>query len=184
MKKQFFYLAISVLLLSGAVSFAQSNDWQTSPSGMKHKFFVKNEKAKSPVVGDMVTVVGYYKVKDTIFFDSRKSPTPYIFPIVEPTYKGDIFDGLKMMHIGDSAVFALSGEDLFMKSFKVKSLPNYVPAGAEVLFYVKLLKIQPKEEFQKEMQAKFEAENKKSAEQASKDDSLIKLYIKKNRKIT
>ncbi len=157
---------------------AQSDqDWQKTKSGLKYKFFKQHPEAAKPNLGDMVTVTGFYKTGDTVFFDSRKSPTPYIFPVMEPTYPGDIFEGLKMLGIGDSAVFSINADSLFLKTFRVKSVPAYVKQGNDVKFYVKLLKIQPKEEFQKEMQAKFEAEAKVNAERARKEDSLIKIYM-------
>lgn len=168
-----------MIILFSTIAFGQ--DYQKTPSGLKYKFFNRNEKGEKAKIGDMVTVVGYYKVKDTIFFDSRKSPTPYIFPINESSYPGDIFEGMRMMAVGDSAVFVVSGDSLFLKTFKVKNMPKYITPGSEVSFFVKVLKKQPKEEFQKEMQAKFEAESKKSAQLAAQEDSIIKDYMNRNK---
>ena len=137
---------LAVLIMVSTVVMAQGTGYfQKTPSGLKYKIFNRNEKGEKVKVGDMVTVVGYYKVKDTIFFDSRKSPTPYIFPIGESTYAGDIFEGLQLMSVGDSAVLVVSGDSLFLKTFRVKSLPKYCAPGSQVSFYVKMLKKQPKE---------------------------------------
>jgi FKBP-type peptidyl-prolyl cis-trans isomerase FkpA len=174
-------IVVFLYLVSNTSAIGQNSDnFQKTPNGLKYKFFVQNDKAEKAKIGDMVTVVGYYKVKDTIFFDSRKSPTPYIFPVNESQYPGDIFEGIRMMAVGDSALFLVSGDSLFLKTFRVKSLPKYCPPHSEVSFYVKMLKKQPKEEFQKEMQAKFEEDNKKAMILAAKEDSILTDFMKKN----
>lgn len=100
---------------------------------------------------------------------------------MESTYKGDLFEGLQLMSIGDSAIFQLNGDSLMFKTFRVKELPKYVKPGSTVNVYMKMLKIQPKDEFQKEMQAKFEADSKKSLAAQAKEDSLLQIYLKKNK---
>ncbi|HRY32303.1 MAG TPA: FKBP-type peptidyl-prolyl cis-trans isomerase [Bacteroidales bacterium] len=178
MRKGWRFILVILCAVSAFSAYSQTDqEWQKTKSGLKYMFFKQNPEAEKPKLGDMVTVTGFYKTGDTVFFDSRKSPTPYIFPVMEPTYPGDIFEGLKMLGIGDSAVFSINADSLFLKTFRVKSLPAYVKKGNDVKFYVKLLKIQPKDEFQKEMQAKFEAEAKVNAERARKEDSLIRIYM-------
>ncbi|MHC1707628.1 MAG: FKBP-type peptidyl-prolyl cis-trans isomerase [Bacteroidales bacterium] len=180
-------IIVSAILITACFLFTSfpgmgqnEGDFQKTPNGLKYKFFNQNKQGEKAKSGEMVTVSGYYKVRDTIFFDSRKSPTPYIFPVGESAYPGDIFEGIRMMTVGDSALFVVSGDSLFLKTFRVKSLPKYCPPNSEVSFYVKMLKKQPKDEFQKEMQAKFEEDNKKSMILAAKEDSIIKDYLKKN----
>jgi FKBP-type peptidyl-prolyl cis-trans isomerase FkpA len=180
-KSVLFNLVLVITLLIGLQVFAAApGDFKTTATGLKYKFITQNEKGKKPVLGDFVTVVAYYKAPDTIFFDSRKSPTPYIFPIMESTYKGDLFEGLQLMSVGDSAIFELNGDSLMLKTFRVKELPKYVKAGSTIHVHVKMTKIQPKDEFQAEMQAKFEADAKKSQAAQAKEDSILAIYLKKN----
>lgn len=174
-------ILFAIIIPSFSTLSLNAQEWKKTPEGLKYRFITKDEKGAHPKMGDMVTVTAYYQAKDTIFFDSRRSPTPYIFPIVESSYPGDIFSGLAMMAVGDSAIFAIDGEKLFMETFKVKSLPSYIAKGSEVLFHVKMLRMQLKEDFQKEMQAKFEAESKVAAELAGLEDSVIKDYMTKNK---
>jgi len=67
-----------------------------------------------------------------------------------------------------------------LKTFRVKELPKYVKAGSTIHVHVKMTKIQPKDEFQAEMQAKFEADAKKSQAAQAKEDSILAIYLKKN----
>lgn len=174
------FLLLSLFWGIAVVAGDNPGDFKVTGNGLKYKFITQND-GKKPVVGDFVTVVAYYKTPDTIFFDSRKSPTPYIFPILDPTYKGDLFEGLRMMSIGDSAIFQLNGDSLMFKTFRVKELPKYMKAGTPVNVYVKMLKMQPRDEFQKEMQAKFAADIKKDSIAQSKEDSVLQLYLTRNK---
>jgi len=159
----------------------EPGDFKTTSNGLKYKFIHQDAKGKKPVLGDFVTVIAYYKAPDTIFFDSRKSPTPYIFPIMESTYKGDLFEGLQLMSVGDSAIFELNGDSLMLKTFRVKELPKYVKPGSTIFVHVKMTKIQPKDEFQAEMTAKFEADAKKSQLAQAKEDSILTIYLNNNK---
>ncbi len=174
------YLGLCTL---GLFTFFSSNAQdvqgvEKTANGLKYKFFVQNKEGKKPIVTDFVTIVAYYQATDTIFFDSRKSPTPYVFPVMERTYKGDLFEGLQLMSAGDSAVFLLSADSLFLKTFRVKELPRYIKKGSVVKAFVKMLKMQPGEEFKKDLQAKFDAETKKQDLEKAKEDSALKVYLK------
>jgi FKBP-type peptidyl-prolyl cis-trans isomerase len=181
------YFVVMLLLAGGAsLTFGQSDDFQTTPSGLKYKFLKKGDpKGNTPELTDMVTVNAYYHGtdKDTIFFDSRRSPTPYIFPVLESVYKGDIYEGIRMMRVGDSICFSLSADSLFLKSFRSKQLPPYVKTGSTVNCYMIMKKIQKRDDFQKEMQAKMEADAKKAGQGRAQEDSLLRIYLKE-KKIT
>ncbi|MEI6576085.1 MAG: FKBP-type peptidyl-prolyl cis-trans isomerase [Bacteroidota bacterium] len=173
---------MSLLLIAGATfCFAQD---MVSPTGLKYKFITKGDAANPlPELTDMVTMVAFYHGtnKDTIFFDSRKSSTPYIFPVLESVYKGDIYEGIRMMRVGDSICFTVSADSLFLKSFRSKMLPPYVKPGSMVNVYMTMKKIQKRDAFQKEMQAKMEADSKKANAARSQEDSLMKIYLKANK---
>lgn len=178
-------LILLVFGLGSSLAFGQ-NDYQTTPNGLKYKFLKKGD-ANNPLpqISDMVTVTAFYHGtdKDTIFFDSRKSPTPYIFPIMESTYKGDLYEGIRMLRVGDSVRFTVSADSLFLKSFRTKMLPPYAKKGSSVNVYVSLKKIQKKDDFQKEMQAKMAAESKNASTAKLKEDSILAIYLKE-KKIT
>jgi FKBP-type peptidyl-prolyl cis-trans isomerase len=79
---------------------------------------------------------------------------------------------------GDSAIFYLSADSLFLKTFRVKELPKYVKPGSTVKAFVKMLKMQPGDEFKAELQAKFEAEAKKAELEKGKEDSILAIFLK------
>ena len=179
-KRLFLYLA---MMLLGVVAFSailpdkDPDGFETTQNGLKYKFFVKKDGAK-PKLSDFVTIVAYYKATDTIFFDSRKSPTPYVFPVMESTYKGDIFEGLQMLSVGDSIQLQVSGDSLFLKTFRVKELPKYIAKGSKVNIFLKMIKIQSKDDFQAEMKAKFEKEAEVAKQNEAKEAEQMNGYLK------
>ncbi len=41
-----------------------------------------------------------YASEDSVMFDSKTLPQLMKMPMVEPSYKGDVYDGIAMMQIG------------------------------------------------------------------------------------
>jgi hypothetical protein len=148
----------------------QVDEYSKTPNGLAYKFLKTSGNTQKPVTGNMVTVSAFYQTKDTIFYDSRTTPMPYSFPILEQTYHGDLFEGLRMMSVGDSAEFVLNGDSLFFKTFRVKELPKYMKPKSSVWVRVKMLRIQSREEFEVEWKAKME----KIQQQKEKSKALPK----------
>jgi FKBP-type peptidyl-prolyl cis-trans isomerase FkpA len=179
MKKSIFFIAC---LLSTAfmACLVNAQDYQTTKTGMKYKFFAQDKQGVKPKVGDVVTIAACFKTKDTVFLDSRKTKMPFVFPIIESVYPGDISEALRMMSINDSAEFVQNGDSLFIKYFRQKELPRYIKPGTPVITAMKILKIQSNEDFQADMKSKMESQQKRMDHMKVKEDSLMNVYIKQN----
>ena len=154
-------------------------------TGLYYKFHVQNPDARKAVENDFITCIGIFTVKsngkDTMFFDSRENPNPYAFPIMPSTHKGDIFEGLKLMGLGDSASFAISADSLFLKTFRTGTLPEWVDSGSMAILDFKLLKIQTREEFEAEMQAQAEAANPELAAARENEAPALAAWLATNK---
>jgi FKBP-type peptidyl-prolyl cis-trans isomerase len=85
---------------------------------------------------------GKGKGKDTTLFDSKKQMgTPVRFQIPRSDFKGDIYEGIKMMSAGDSASFMISADSLFLKTFKMAKRPPMIDSNSFINFYVHLLTV-------------------------------------------
>jgi FKBP-type peptidyl-prolyl cis-trans isomerase len=159
---------------------AQFKSYDRTESGLVYKIHVQNPDAKKPVEGDFVTAIGVYTVGDTTFFDSRNSPSPYIFPIMASTHMGDIFEGLKMLGIGDSATFVIPSDSLFLKTFGASELPDFVDSGSWVQLDMKIVNVQTKEEFELERQKMFEEQQKMDEAKKLSEATDRDAYLQKN----
>lgn len=158
-----FVLMIGACSQGGSSSGAEGMEgYEQTESGLLYKFHIQNEGARKPVENEFVTGTGIYKVGDTTFFDSRNNPNPFSFPIMPQTHKGDIFEGLKMMGIGDSATFVIPADSLFPKTFRTQALPEFVDSGAMVYLSFRIDKVQSRAEFEAEFQKRMEAQNQQN----------------------
>jgi FKBP-type peptidyl-prolyl cis-trans isomerase FkpA len=160
------------------IASCQSGDsrfpgYKVAENGLIYKFDFKSDSTVSPIVGDFVTVIMTYGKKDSIVFDSRTIPQEMIIPMTEPLFKGDIYTGIEMMHIGDSASFVMPADSVFKKLFRMQQTPPEFANDPFMYFTVKLLNIQSKEEVERAQQEKME--NMQSAE-----IDLLNQYIATN----
>ncbi|MDQ3290082.1 MAG: FKBP-type peptidyl-prolyl cis-trans isomerase [Bacteroidota bacterium] len=113
--------------------------------------------------------------KDTLLFDTRKNGFPVQIPIMKPTFKGGLEDAFSLVRPGDSAVFRISADSLFARTFN-QPLPPFIKKGSMLTFQVLAQKVQSQQEAmmdqQKMMMEFMEKQNKK-------DEQIIQEYVKK-----
>ena len=96
----------------------------------------------------------------------------------ESKYKGDIFDALRMMHLGDSAVFILDA-DTFYQYYMQGLTKDFDQKDLYVTF--KLQELMPKEEVDAYMKAMEEQYNAYVEQGRAEEASLLQEYITKNK---
>lgn len=142
-------------------------------TGLYFKVINQDKKALQPVDGDFVDFIFTLRTKDSTIIPSYHSGDQ----IIESLFKGDFYDALRFMHEKDSISFILNGDSIY----KYYMGNQVYPFGKNPLYMdIKLLKITPKEEFEK---LKFEEKKQYELflEDAKvKEDSLLTEYIKKN----
>jgi len=133
----------------------------------------------SPKVDDFVTVSMEYRVmnkitsRDTTLFSTREYPEPITFPLIEPTFKGDIYAGLSFMLVGDSVTLAFPADSFFIKTAGIPEMPEFIEPGSAMYFDIKLISFKTAGE--------VEAENKARLQQAKDDENrLLTEYIASN----
>jgi FKBP-type peptidyl-prolyl cis-trans isomerase FkpA len=146
MKKIIFVLLLlPVIVLWGCGG--QYSGFTKTETGLYYKFYHKDDKAQQAKVGDVLTVLMTYRTNDTVLFSSSSLPDAFRFPLDQPGFKGDIFEGLAMMHVGDSATFIIAADSL-------RRYGNLPPLDTGIMLYfdVKLVSIQLKADFDKDQE--------------------------------
>lgn len=157
--KKIFLTVILVLMAFGAVFISCQSGSEKFPGfketddGLIYQFHTKGSDTASPKLGDYVTIDMVYAAEDSVMFDSKLLPQVMKIPMIEPTFKGDIYDGLAMMHIGDSVTFILNADSIFIKMFKMPGMPPDLDSVDYLYFRIKLNAIESLEEFQAAQQA-------------------------------
>lgn len=190
MKKQFSlkvaFAAVSAVLVITACNKSPYPGYDLAENGVYSKFYKQNESGVKPNEGDIVKLVLAYKnSKDSVLFDSKnKNPngTDFIeFPLSKSTFKGSFEEALSMMSVGDSASFLISADSVYIKTFRAKELPPYIEKGSMLNFEVKLEKITPKEEAEKERNQKMEEQQAMAELRKNEEPKAFANYLEKNK---
>jgi len=150
-----------------------------SETGLYYKFHNSNDGDKA-TVGDVMTLVMIYRTEDTTLYDSRISPTPMKLPLIAPDYKGDIYEALAMMTIGDSATFIISADSFFLKTARYPRLPDFVDSNSILYFDIKVEDILSEAENQKAQEEARKAQEAEAAVLKAEVGDKLQAYLKEN----
>jgi FKBP-type peptidyl-prolyl cis-trans isomerase len=184
--------AASSLTSLALLLIACSGDgFKTSDSGLKYKFHRMDEDGRKPVKGELLWVHMSAHLRtdkgDSLLFDSESMPDYEggikFIGVSEPEYKGDIMEGLAMMHLGDSASFIISADSFLLVSNRLDQLPPGIKPGMEMIFHIGVADIQSeKATMQKinDLQAKMAIErNADKQKRMDEEPQAIQEYMDK-----
>jgi len=188
MKKSGLTLVLIVAIAMIAFTGCKKNKFpgfEQTETGLYYKFHVQNEGAAKPADGDVLTVNMVYKVrkneKDSILFDTKVFEQQYgqawRFPLREPQFQGDIYEGLAMLGIGDSASFIVSADSVL----KYSPQSQGIDSGTMIFFDIKLIAIQPKAEFEMEQNKMMEEHKIMMDSLKNREEADLAKYLADNK---
>lgn len=144
--KNNFVKSLGFLLLLALTTFAcssQYSGYDKTANGLYYKISKASKDTIKPRIGDWVSLEMRWQYKDSVMFDSRKSQagSPIRFQLPASDFKGDIYEGIKLMSAGDSAIFLVNSDSLFKKTFRQPSRPKFIDTNSVVTFHIKLLTV-------------------------------------------
>jgi FKBP-type peptidyl-prolyl cis-trans isomerase FkpA len=155
--KKVIFNPFAIFLLVAMTSFACSSKfsgYDKSESGLYYKMYKISKDTIKPKIGDWVSLEMKYtynvKGKDSVLFDSKKQMgTPVRFQIPRSDFKGDIYEGIRMLSPGDSAAFIISADSLFLRTFKMAKRPPMIDSSSFINFFVHLLTVDSPQSLEK-----------------------------------
>jgi FKBP-type peptidyl-prolyl cis-trans isomerase len=196
---------LSLALAAGVLGLASCNkgggEFKKAKSGFEYKIFKstgngKYDAREVAAEGDptykerlgkvMALNVEYRTAKDSILFNSRKQQQgiPMRIELQDVKTKGGLEEAIALLQPGDSGVFRFNVDTIFAKSFKAPVPPFMKKAGSTMTMFVKVDKVQTREEAMADQQkAMADMQQKMMAhakDQLKKDDVILQNYIKKN----
>ena len=173
---------------------AKKGEFTQGEGGLEYQIYTKDKDGKYEIkenvtadttnVGQVMTMQQVVlNDKDSVLFSTYTSKRPAMALIQPSPYPGSLEGALLMMKPGDSAVFRMSADTLFTKSYR-QPLPPFIKPGSKITFQIKVDKIQSKEQAtvdQQKMQEEMMKEMQAHAEkQVAVDDENLQKYIKEN----
>jgi FKBP-type peptidyl-prolyl cis-trans isomerase len=156
--KNNFVKSIGLVLLLALTTFACSSKYSgfdKTANGLYYKIIKISKDTVKPRIGDWVSLQMRWKYKDSVMFDSYKSQggQPVKFQLPLSDFKGDIYEGLRLLAAGDSAVFLINADSLFTKTFHQPKRPKFIDTNSVITFNIKLISIDnPQKLMQKEQE--------------------------------
>jgi FKBP-type peptidyl-prolyl cis-trans isomerase len=146
MKKAIFnpFVIFLLLAMTSLACTSKFAGYDKTSNGLYYKIYKVSKDTAKPKTNDWVSLEMRYVYKkdgkDTVLFDSKKQLGSEVkFPIPPSDFKGDIYEGIKLMSAGDSASFIISADSLFKKTFKMAQRPHMIDSNSFITFYVHLL---------------------------------------------
>lgn len=160
-------LAVATVFALGACS--KYKGFKKDKSGFYYQFHGDiHDTADQPEVGGYVAMLMSMHAGDSTLIPMTPNQM-----LVDSVYEGDIFQAIRMMHVGDSATFILDGPMFYEKMMDGKEYPF----GEEPIYFdIKLLQVVSKAEIEK-AQAEYEAQLN---ERRTKEVAEIDKYLKEN----
>ena len=158
---------ITSLMIGSVISFnaahAQSKTkgksdvpkgFTASPNNLVYKLVRTTKSARTAQMSDVLSFRAQYFItknnQDSLLFDSKVNPGGLVtLQLSAPSYKGDLMEGLAMMHQGDSATFFVPADSFFIKTVQLEQLPPFIQSGDKMRFEIGMVEINTVEEMQK-----------------------------------
>ena len=155
-KNLLFLLGASVVMFSMfSCSTNGLKGYSETETGMKYKFFVQDENAQAPALGDFVRIEMIYSYGDSVLFDTHGAMRDFELRMEESTFDGDIYEAVGLMKEGDSASFIIDAEQFFSKLVG-QPAPDFIEEGGQLDFELKLLDVMSTEEHDAEIATRME----------------------------
>jgi FKBP-type peptidyl-prolyl cis-trans isomerase FkpA len=174
MKKIAFFLVVAAIVVAACKKSPYPGFEQTE-NGLFYQFHIQNKDAAKPKKGDIVVGELSIRLEDSLIFTNAGQPTR-LFP-VDSIYPGDLFEGVQLMGIGDSATFIVFADTIK----KYVPMPQDVKPGAKFYYSIKLTEIISKEKVEAEQKVQMEAYTKQAEEAKVRETADIEKYIKEKK---
>lgn len=144
MKKMIVNPLVIVMLVALTMLACSSKypGYDKTSTGLYYKLFKVSKDTTKAKLGDWVSMNMRYSYKDSTLFDSKSAMgTPVRFQLPVSEFKGDIYEGIRMLSAGDSADFIINADSLFTKTFRQPNRPPFIDSNSVIHFYITMLSI-------------------------------------------
>ena len=150
MKRSIYLAAMSLLLSAMVISCGQKSPfpgYKSTETGLYYKEIVKGT-GEALELNDVIRVNLAYYINDSLLFSTNELPEPAYDLVHESLFQGDIYEGFRMMHVGDSMSFMINADSVFRKQFRAPIIPEYVTPEAYLRWEVKVEEATTEEAYQ------------------------------------
>ena len=170
---------VALIIMFGYISACNGSDergFTKTESGLSYKIHHQADGEK-PELFSILSMDMVYRMNDSILFDSKDTGMPMYLELSEPQFPGDIYEGLALLSVGDSATFMVDAADFFLVTVGVPQLPEFVKEGDHIFFDVKLNKAMDEEGFYAEQERLMEELMRANEQRAEDEGGILEEYL-------
>jgi FKBP-type peptidyl-prolyl cis-trans isomerase len=171
-----------ITLFAAAALFSACDSKVELVDGVKIQFFQHDDKAAKLKDGDVLTFhVVIKNHADSVLQDTYKDGNP-TKALIQPVqgFKGSFENGLRQLAAGDSATILVPIDSLMTQT--QGPLPPFLKKGTDLKYTVKILKVQSRAEFEKEMNVEAAKGKAEADKRLAEEPAAIAAFIKKSGK--
>lgn len=175
--KKVLLIATMALTCAFLMTACNSKKFKQTENGLLYRFETTNPEGEQPQVGDLLVGELTILLEDDTMFTNVGKPDRIGQVYEECAFKGDLQEGLRMLHVGDKAIFKVPADSM-ARFMRPEMMPEQYKSGAGQYFYyeINLTDIVPVEELMEEQKRlSEEMEVRKNTEPDS-----IAAYIQAN----
>ena len=169
MKKSIISMAAMALMMAGTLCACTENNpypgYEKNQNGLYYQFFTQNE-GELPQVGDLIEVKICCMINDSTPLIPN---TQNMMKLQEPSFPGDLNEGLAMMHKGDSASFIVNTDSTFKYLFMQPTLPAEFNSTDVMRFEIKVVDFMPEKVYAQNFANDVKNRNAQRAAQLQND---------------
>lgn len=159
-------------------------DYEKTETGIYYQVHKEGDQSKQVKEGDVLFISQVmFTEGDSLLFDSRKmdkSQGPYAVQVGKTMYPGDMFDALKLMHVGDSTTFCLKVSDMWGKGYK-QPIPEFLDSASYLKYSIRIDSLYSKEKVEKIQKEQMAAQQEMMKKFQAMEDSLLNAYLVANK---
>lgn len=175
-------VGLAATTLLSACDQVGGGSYETTDSGLQYMYIEEGEGA-SPQMGEIMMINMTYSTEDdSLLFSTIEQGGPV--PIqIDSSAQGQIYEGFSMLKEGDSVVFKISAEEVFVNTFNAP-IPDFIDSLSSIVFNVGVDRVMNEEDFQAyrmEMMRKQQEDMlAQQDEQMEIDSAKIEQYLEEN----
>jgi len=174
--------ALAAITILPACDQLGGSSFETTESGLQYSYVEEGEGQVAEMGQIILLHMDYLTASDSLLFSTSSQGGPV--PIsIDSTSRGQIFEGFSMLKEGDSVIFKVNAEEVFVNTFNT-DVPDFIDPQSNITFRVGVEDVMSEEDFrayQMEMMRKEqESMLSQQAEQMSIDSTMIEQYLEEN----
>jgi FKBP-type peptidyl-prolyl cis-trans isomerase len=175
-------LLFIISILTIFVISCTQNDFRSSGTGYQYKIVKRGDGPDFKNSHYILMNMDYYYEDDSLLFTSRIKNVPVSMKYIDTIWdkSGQIYDGLKRLRVGDSAIFKVNCSNVYEISFR-GNVPYGLNPNSEITFYVgvtDMLNVTDFSMWQANLnKIQQDLINEKLEQQLFEDISIIDLYL-------